>query len=367
MEKHFKTEMKEKRKMVKEFTDKKKKIGKGILEKINDIRDKGNQLEGLLKKMKGFEMGEDIINKWNEENRKLFEKLDNDEKTALDVDAYEAKPKATIPPKARKAKDNFVASRSKEKSPPKVPVSEKKIENKPPIRPKPFGNMKKGTAASKPSLNTSKQSIEEEIPKADNIDSIKEEVNEDVKEEIAEEPIVEETKPAAKPNIGNKPSFAKPSFGSKNTKSKPNFMSKPFGKPSTNPTALNDSKSSVKLNESKLSNPTEKKEQPSFTEKYGLANNNTSSISNTANKNPPWMQSNQNSIPEAKNETNFGNYNQPRKFQVQKDSGMNNDIPQIPTIGDNKQDIDKINAIPTIGDSHRSNRSNKFGCRGMVN
>ena len=55
------------------------------MEKIADIREKALELSGIIQKMKTYDIGEDILQRWEGENERLLKKLDEDEKTALDV------------------------------------------------------------------------------------------------------------------------------------------------------------------------------------------------------------------------------------------------------------------------------------------
>lgn len=72
IEKQYKVEMKEKKKMIKEYTDKKKAATKELGQVVKDILTKAKQLDDLIEKMRGFGMGEDILNKWAEENKELI-------------------------------------------------------------------------------------------------------------------------------------------------------------------------------------------------------------------------------------------------------------------------------------------------------
>jgi hypothetical protein len=74
IEKQFKVELKEKKKLIKELTDKKKKASQDIGQTVRDILAKAQQLDDLIEKMRGFGMGEDILNKWSEENKELIRK-----------------------------------------------------------------------------------------------------------------------------------------------------------------------------------------------------------------------------------------------------------------------------------------------------
>ena len=74
IEKQFKIELKEKKKVIKELTDKKKKAAQDIGQAVKDILMKAKQLDELIEKMRGFGMGEDILNKWSEENKELMMK-----------------------------------------------------------------------------------------------------------------------------------------------------------------------------------------------------------------------------------------------------------------------------------------------------
>lgn len=74
IEKQFKVELKEKKKLIKELTDKKKKASQDIGQTVKDILTKAKQLDELIEKMRGFGMGEDILNKWSEENKELIRK-----------------------------------------------------------------------------------------------------------------------------------------------------------------------------------------------------------------------------------------------------------------------------------------------------
>ena len=60
-------------------------LGKTILEKISDIRTKALELGSLIEKMKSYDIGEDILLKWETENNRLLDRLKEDEKNALDV------------------------------------------------------------------------------------------------------------------------------------------------------------------------------------------------------------------------------------------------------------------------------------------
>ena len=42
-------------------------------------------MSGIIQKMKTYDIGEDILQRWEGENERLLKKLDEDEKTALDV------------------------------------------------------------------------------------------------------------------------------------------------------------------------------------------------------------------------------------------------------------------------------------------
>lgn len=72
IEKQYKVELKEKKKLIKEYTDKKKTATKELSQVVKDILTKAKQLDDLIEKMRGFGMGEDILNKWSEENQELI-------------------------------------------------------------------------------------------------------------------------------------------------------------------------------------------------------------------------------------------------------------------------------------------------------
>jgi hypothetical protein len=74
IEKQYKLEIKEKKKLIKEYTDKKKAATKELSQAVQDILTKAKQLDDLIEKMRGFGMGEDILNKWAQENRELVSK-----------------------------------------------------------------------------------------------------------------------------------------------------------------------------------------------------------------------------------------------------------------------------------------------------
>ena len=74
IEKQYKIEIKEKKKLIKEYTDKKKSATKEISQAVKDILTKAKHLDDLIEKMRGFGMGEDILNKWAEENKELISK-----------------------------------------------------------------------------------------------------------------------------------------------------------------------------------------------------------------------------------------------------------------------------------------------------
>lgn len=61
------------KKTIKELTDKKK-LTLDINQVVKDILSKAKQLDDLIEKMRGFGMGEDILNKWSEENKELIRK-----------------------------------------------------------------------------------------------------------------------------------------------------------------------------------------------------------------------------------------------------------------------------------------------------
>lgn len=330
IEKSYKVEIKEKKKLVKEYTDKKRQLGKEIIQTISDIRAKANQLDGLITKMKGFEMGEDILNKWSEENKKLLEKLDKDEKTALETEELEIKPKV---PKQKKKVEN---------SPPK---KNSVVEKNPSPPPKP-----QNKPAEKPNLNISKQSINENIA-------------------FEPEPIVQKEEAPAKP--ANKP-FGK--MGGGNTK--PAF-GKPFGKP------FGGSKENANssINQSHISNDPEpvKKEEPSFTDKYNLnsnvnanvnpnpiGNNSRSSVLSQKPVEPepkaaaPWL-ANKPSISNNNNESNndyvpstMGEGRSRRQTQGQNQNISQNQS-QIKSLSQNQKEKDTGSAIPTLSDETKGN------------
>lgn len=70
------------------------------MEKIGDIRAKALELANLIDKMKQNDIGEEILIKWENENTKLLNKLEQDEKTALDVSDMPLENR-DLPPKAR--------------------------------------------------------------------------------------------------------------------------------------------------------------------------------------------------------------------------------------------------------------------------
>lgn len=42
------------------------------MEKIGDIRAKAMELSGIIQKMKSYDIGEDILQRWESENEKLL-------------------------------------------------------------------------------------------------------------------------------------------------------------------------------------------------------------------------------------------------------------------------------------------------------
>ena len=97
IEKHGRIDMKERKKQLRGLTLKKDRTGKEILEKIGDIRRKAIELGDLIEKMKQYDIGEEILLKWQTENEKMLKKLDQDEKNALEV--TEMTPQNRLPPK----------------------------------------------------------------------------------------------------------------------------------------------------------------------------------------------------------------------------------------------------------------------------
>ena len=85
IEKHNKMDNKERKKQIRHLTSRKTQTGKQIMEKIGDIWEKALELSGIIQKMKTYDIGEDILQRWEGENERLLKKLDEDEKTALDV------------------------------------------------------------------------------------------------------------------------------------------------------------------------------------------------------------------------------------------------------------------------------------------
>lgn len=73
IEKQYKVEIKEKKKLIKEYTEKKKNASKELKTVVQDILSKAHQLDELIEKMRGFGMGEDILNKWSQENKELID------------------------------------------------------------------------------------------------------------------------------------------------------------------------------------------------------------------------------------------------------------------------------------------------------
>lgn len=84
LEKHSKMEAKDKKKQLRSLTNKKNQTGKAILEKIADIRGKALELAEVIE-MKSYDIGEDLLEKWKKENERTLQKLEEDEKNALDV------------------------------------------------------------------------------------------------------------------------------------------------------------------------------------------------------------------------------------------------------------------------------------------
>jgi hypothetical protein len=72
IEKQYKGEIKEKKRIVKEVADRKRKAQGELKQVVQDILAKAKQLDDLIGKMRGFGMGEDILNKWEQENKELI-------------------------------------------------------------------------------------------------------------------------------------------------------------------------------------------------------------------------------------------------------------------------------------------------------
>jgi len=71
------------------------------MEKISDIWAKSLELGNLIDKMKSYDIGEDILAKWESENNRLLNKLEEDEKTALEVSELKVDPNWDLPPKGK--------------------------------------------------------------------------------------------------------------------------------------------------------------------------------------------------------------------------------------------------------------------------
>ncbi|CAI2379423.1 unnamed protein product [Moneuplotes crassus] len=319
MEKQYKIEIKEKKKMIKEYTDKKKNATKELGTVVNDILGKAEQLNGLIEKMRGFGMGEDILNRWAEENKQLIE---------------------TASPKRRLKEDKAPAPKKVEKP---IVANKPSISNKPTIaeKNKPFGMMKKNDVTSRASVNQSQDNIEEDVP----------EMIEEKVEEKKEKPQAKPTKP-----FGNMGSKATKPFG------------KPFSKPFGNATNTgNNANSSVADNASNAGNQDPPKQAPlSFTEKYGLANKEepkadpipTLNQDNSQSKmnNAPWMR-NKPTLGENNNAESAGGYI-PSMGGNQNTANNNSTGDYIPTIGSGPRRVGRPpqnqSAIPTMGEEKKN-------------
>lgn len=72
VEKQYKGEIKEKKRVVREMAERKEKVQGELKQVVQDILAKARQLDDLIGKMRGFGMGEDILNKWEQENKELI-------------------------------------------------------------------------------------------------------------------------------------------------------------------------------------------------------------------------------------------------------------------------------------------------------
>lgn len=356
IEKQYKMEIKEKKKMIKEYTDKKKNASKELSTVVQDILSKAQQLDGLIEKMRGFGMGEDILNKWSEENKELIST-----NQVYNVDDIEDKIKESLPPPKPKKKSVSPAKKTVRTN--KAPMPQKKIiETKPSLKNKPFGIIKKPTDNTQPIKNISQDNIKEEVP----------EVIEEKQEEI-------KSKAPMKP------------FDNMNTKNKATFgkFGKPFGNAVNSGQSVNSSVIEDKLKDNQNQKEPEKlKDNPvSFTEKYGLSNKDISQVEEPSSiqplnqnsgqrkmNNAPWMKNkpalegnanNNSSATGGYIPTMGGGSNGPRRVgqnttegneigTLPKKVGMNSgrsNMDNIPMIGSSNND--PIDNIPMMGSSNR--------------
>jgi hypothetical protein len=201
--------------------------------------------------MRGFGMGEDILNKWSIENKQLIEK-----NQSYDVADIETQIKENAPaPKQRKAAQSPIGKAANTNTKKGIETRKKQQEAKPAPAPghksKPFGSVKKPNE-DKPNFNISQEKIEQDTPEHKRTAP-----NENPPTQ--QKPITQSTKPFQMGGSKAKPVFGKPAM------------------PSGNPTNLNNAsvnesnKSAVQENAKEDVKEQPKQEPLSFTEKYGLA------------------------------------------------------------------------------------------------